>query len=379
MSLLVLAALAGPLPVALDVPDWGVPSYDPTTFRRVAQPVAGLSTGIGCTPLTNGGFQGTLLGWDVSASDAAAPGTAVAALGACELRENGSFLTTVSQGICVPPNATALVFDLVSTDFDESTGFFPDAFEVSLLDGTFQSVVPTWSASATSFFNVQEDGTFLSAADVEHGPAAGVLARVRLDLTALAPVLAGFDDLTLYFDLIGADADVASLVVIDRVEFEDDLPGTVFCEGIACPCGNDSPGTGCLNSRGTGGLLSATGSASIAANDLTLEASGLPQNFAVVILALDETCAVLGDGLAAIQPGLYQTGILRGGVQLVDPAGVVTFGPGAIQSVESNLGMPGLITAGSTWHFQVAYRDEPTSPCGSRFNLTNGLRITFAD
>ncbi|MEO0663541.1 MAG: hypothetical protein AAFZ87_18565, partial [Planctomycetota bacterium] len=121
-----------------------------------------------------------------------------------------------------------------------------------------------------------------------------------------------------------------------------------------------------LNSRGTGGLLSATGSASIAANDLTLEASGLPQNFAVVILALDETCAVLGDGLAAIQPGLYQTGILRGGVQLVDPAGVVTFGPGAIQSVESNLGMPGLITAGSTWHFQVAYRASRTGSSARR-------------
>ena len=34
------------------------------------------------------------------------------------------------------------------------------------------------------------------------------------------------------------------------------------------------------------------------------------------------------------------------------------------------------VMPGDTWHFQRWYRD-PAGPCGSGFNLTNGLALTF--
>lgn len=374
LPLLLAAAPQSTLPPA--PPTYGPARPYPTTWVRTG---AAPDAGGGCSPLANGGFHNGLFAWDTEASAGAPPGAVALVGGAAELSENASFLTTLSQGLCVPPDAEALAFDLVSTDFDLASGGFPDAFEVSLLDGAFGSVVPTWDPAATSFFNVQEDGTQLVAPGVDVAPAPGVVARVRLDLAALAPALSAADDLVLYFDLIGADGDAGSRVAVDDVLFETSSPGVSFCEGVACPCGNDAPGRGCANSTGQGALLEALGSASLQAGDLTLHASGMPQNFAVFILAADEACSVLGDGYLAVQPGIYQPGVLRASIQLVDANGTATLGPDAVSAIEAGVGMPGLITSGSTWFLQVAYRDEPTSPCGTRFNLTNGVRVTFVD
>lgn len=375
MSLLALALVAAPQIAVPGPPLSGAPlPHGPTTWVRTG---AAASSG-SCSPLSNGGFHNGLYAWDTAASTAAGtPGEIAVSGGTCSLAENESFLTTLSQGLCVPADTVALTFDLVAADFDTSGGFVPDAFEVSLLDGAFQSVVPTWSSAATSFFNVQEDGTMLMPTGVTATGGGGVLAHVRLDLAGLAGGLASRDDLTLYFDLIGADGDHTGSVLVDNVILESSNPGTSFCEGISCPCGNDVPGRGCRNSSGLGGLLVASGSSSIAADDLTLRATGLTLNFSCLILAQSEACTRIGDGYLAVDPGLYQQGLLRGEVQLVAPDGSVTFGPGVVSIVEGNLGSPGLVTAGSTWFFQVAYRDEPTSPCGTRFNLTNGLRVTF--
>lgn len=375
MSLLVLALAAAPQ--AVPGLDPGHLATSPTTWVRTAGTPR---SGGACTPLANGGFHNGLFGWDTAAS-APAPGgvagTVEATGGVATLLENGSFLTTLSQGVCVPADTVALTFDLVSVDLETGAGFIPDAFEVSLLDGSATSVVTTWSPAATSFFNVQEDGSMFMGPGVSTAAAAGALLRVRVDLAALAPALATRDDLTLYFDLVGPDGDTGSQAIVDNVILEGGSPGTAYCTGVDCPCGNDAPGRGCLNSSGEGGLLEALGSASLAADDLTLRASGLTLNFACLLLAEGEACTAIGDGYMAVNPGLYQTGILRGAVQLVQPDGTVAYGPGVVSLVEGNLGAPGLITAGTTWYFQVAYRDEPTSPCGNRFNLTNGLRITF--
>jgi len=374
LPLLLAAAPQSTLPPA--PPTYGPARPFPTTWVRTG---AAPDAGGGCSPLANGGFHNGLFAWDTEASAGAPPGAVALVGGAAELSENGSFLTTLSQGLCVPPDAEALVFDLVSTDFDLGAGGFPDAFEVSLLDGAFGSVVPTWDPAATSFFNVQEDGTQLVAPGVSVEALPGVLARVRLDLLALAPGLSSADDLVLYFDLIGADADTGGSVVVDDVFFETPAPGVAFCEGVACPCGNDAPGRGCLNSTGEGALLEAIGSNSLQAADLTLRASGMPQNFCVFILASDEACSVLGDGFIAVAPGQLQTGVLRGSIQLVGASGSASVGPDAASALSAGAGFPGLITSGTTWYFQVAYRDEPVSPCGGRFNLTNGIRITFVD
>jgi hypothetical protein len=70
-----------------------------------------------------------------------------------------------------------------------------------------------------------------------------------------------------------------------------------------------------------------------------------------------------GDGLVCVGGSA-----LRLGIQFADNAGSAVwmhpFLPFAGWSV------------GSTFHFQVRYRD-PAGPCGSGFNFTNALSITF--
>jgi len=51
---------------------------------------------------------------------------------------------------------------------------------------------------------------------------------------------------------------------------------SAYCFGTGCPCRNDDPVAGCATSRGSGGRLTACGSASTAADDLVLQTSGLP-------------------------------------------------------------------------------------------------------
>ena len=57
-------------------------------------------------------------------------------------------------------------------------------------------------------------------------------------------------------------------------------PGSVYCfgdgGGSSCPCGNfAAQGAGCLNSTGQGAILGASGTASVGAEDLVLQAAGL--------------------------------------------------------------------------------------------------------
>ncbi|QDV05607.1 hypothetical protein Poly30_11050 [Planctomycetes bacterium Poly30] len=364
-------------------------SLAPTTLRRAAAgrgtlvarglPSSGvpISTGTvaapgsGCSPLLNGGFEFDLPGWTPFASPGGSPeGQVLVENGAAVLEEGASFLTSLSQSICLTDDARFLRFDLVGTEFDLSASLIPDAFEASLLDASFQSVVPTWGPGATSYFNVQEDGTQLPGSTVT---VAGN--TVSLDLTGVPR----FTDLLLTFDLIGADTDTLGRVRIDNVYVDSGDPGVSYCEGLNCPCGNDSPGTGCLNTLGTGGLLASSGSASVAADDLVLSVSGITPTFALLIVGAAETCVQVGDGRLALSPGIGQPGVMRILVSNAQPNGDLTIGPGLLGVIDQVTGTPGFIASGSTWYFQVAYRDAPVSPCGQLFNFTNGLRVTFAN
>ncbi len=136
-----------------------------------------------------------------------------------------------------------------------------------------------------------------------------------------------------------------------------------------CPCGNNSTlgrTQGCAQFSGIGGELIANGSTLAAADDLTLTAHNLPPfNFGILFngTTVNPMGAWIGDGL------LFAGGPLtRFSVQASDGLGRATWGPGLIAA------HPWL--TGQTYHYQVWFRDH-NGPCGSGYNTTNGLSVTF--
>ena len=87
---------------------------------------------------------------------------------------------------------------------------------------------------------------------------------------------------------------VAAVVVL-----EDPMPGSAYCYGLQCPCGNDDGLAGCTNSVGEGAWLPGTGSASASADELVLFASNVPaQRFGVLFMTNTPQAGVpFGDGL----------------------------------------------------------------------------------
>jgi hypothetical protein len=151
--------------------------------------------------------------------------------------------------------------------------------------------------------------------------------------------------------------------------------GTPYCLGDgtagACPCGNPgAPGEGCANSTGQGGLLSTTGTASVAADDLQFSAMRLPPSQGAILFAGQNSLAggtglVFGDGLRCAGGA-----VRRLGIRVADSAGRAAWGPG--------LALSGGFLPGQTRRFQVWYKDPQPSPCGAGFNLTGAMEFSFS-
>jgi hypothetical protein len=151
--------------------------------------------------------------------------------------------------------------------------------------------------------------------------------------------------------------------------------GTLYCfgdgGGAACPCGNESlsdTGEGCVNSTGVGALLTASGSASVAADDLQLAGTQMPPaKMALLISGSAKKNAgfgsPFGDGLRCVSAPLR-----RLGAHTTDGLGSAGWGPG--------LGSAGAFVPGHTGYFQVWYRDL-WGPCSQGVNLTNALEVTL--
>lgn len=129
--------------------------------------------------------------------------------------------------------------------------------------------------------------------------------------------------------------------------------GTTYCDS--------SP-----NSSGASGVLRAHGTNSVLANDLEFVGSGLPG--ITTVLLFDGTAPVMEvffDGFRCVGGSVFRLG--------------VGFSDGAGQSrIPLDLANPpqpaGQILAGSTWYFQLWYRDQLGSV---GFNLTDGLEVAF--
>lgn len=148
-----------------------------------------------------------------------------------------------------------------------------------------------------------------------------------------------------------------------------------FCDGPAAPCGNVYHSAGCYNADFWGGLLTASGTSSVTADDLVIEAIQLPpQQPAWLLMADLRQRTPFGNGIACIVGGplgLHVFPTLSTG-----NAGAIHAGPSIVAYTHAAFPPSGQIQAGQTWNFQLLYRDPPGF-CVSDLNLTNALSVTF--
>lgn len=204
----------------------------------------------------------------------------------------------------------------------------------------------------------------------------GVLASDELDALEISPILVadcngnGVEDA--YDIATGAAGDVNLNGIPDSCELF--ATPYCFCPAPLGPCGNNDPTAGCINSTGVGGLLTATGTSSVANDDLVLTGTQLPPNKLLVMLMSPVSVAPVPfyNGLRCVGgPPLF-----RHPGQVISATGTVTYGPGLSAFTLANFGPLGWILPGSTFHFQDWHRDS-TVPCGLKANLTNAVQVTF--
>lgn len=148
--------------------------------------------------------------------------------------------------------------------------------------------------------------------------------------------------------------------------------GTSLCradgsDGIVCPCANQSePGrrAGCRNSTGKGAILTSTGSASIAADDLRFH----------VLQAPAGQSAVLISGVNWIQT-TFRDGVLCAGSPTERIEFLALDSTGAASSTLSIVQESNLDGVGVHRIYQAWYRDPGGSVCGTGSNLTNAVRV----
>lgn len=217
------------------------------------------------------------------------------------------------------------------------------------------------------------DGTNVGKFQAPPGgvPQWGGLPHATINDLEVRPIPGGYE-LWMSFGSRG----IAVLSVLDAPLGKEFCAGDGSASGAGCPCGNDSAAgsqTGCLNSTGLGARLSASGSASVSADDLQLQAAQLPTSvFGLVFMGGSSIAATpFGDGLRCIGSQIHRFEVRHSGA-----AGAFSYGPGQLAWIESHLPSSAWITAGSTWRFQAWYRD-PAGPCGSGFNVSSAVEIAF--
>jgi hypothetical protein len=159
--------------------------------------------------------------------------------------------------------------------------------------------------------------------------------------------------------------------------------GTQYCFGdnpSNCPCGNGNDGSlplgGCANGVfASGANLAGSGVASLSADTLILSTTGLqPTQSGLYFQANNDLGSgiVWGDGLQCAGGGL-----IRLGVRQSDSTGYSDTTGYAYTISARSATFGHAIAAGDTLYYQCWYRNPNGSPCGSDFNSSNGLAVTW--
>ncbi len=121
------------------------------------------------------------------------------------------------------------------------------------------------------------------------------------------------------------------------------------------------------NSTGLGATISALGSNSLAAANLTLRATNLPTNtIGLFFYGNNKTNTAFGNGVRCVNGTVFRLPTSTSG-----SGGVLSR---ALNFSTAPIGAgPGRLTAGSVWHFQAWYRNPAGG--GSGFNLSNALTL----
>ncbi len=153
-------------------------------------------------------------------------------------------------------------------------------------------------------------------------------------------------------------------------------PISAYCFGDgsngACPCvNNGAAGNGCANSGFAGGAnLGASGTASVAADTLVLNAANMTGSIAVFFQGATQVApAVVDDGLGCVGGPIIRLGN--------KPAAGTSFYP---QPGDPSVSVRGAIpAAGGTFFYQCFYRNAVAAFCPpATSNRTNGLQIVWA-
>ena len=158
-------------------------------------------------------------------------------------------------------------------------------------------------------------------------------------------------------------------------------PGTAVCfgdgSGAPCGCSNEAApgsGSGCLNSLGVGGVLSASGSADTTSDSLGLSVSGVRSQPGLFFQGNNTIAggagATFGDGLRCCGQSVVR-------LEIVNPSGPEPATADLTVTVTSQ-GPAGTVNPGDKKCYQYWYRDPGGSPCGSNFNFSNAVSVTWS-
>ncbi|QDV08295.1 hypothetical protein Poly30_38320 [Planctomycetes bacterium Poly30] len=275
----------------------------------------------------------------------------------------GNSSTTQAQGGIRSQGATVNATNCILWDNEGPGGAQASANQVNSAANVTYSIVEGGFAGGAG--NLATDPNFV---DLANGDFRLALPSPAIDAGDTGPIPAGFaadfDGARRVFDEPGtANTGPGAPIDMGAFEFTTNL-GIVFCDPVA------------TNSTGVTGRLDATGSTSLAANDVTLVASRLPLNAFGFFIASRQR------GFTPNPAGSTGNLCLGGAIgRYVGPGQIQDSGAAGSFSLTIDVtAIPqptGLVPAavGESWSFQAWHRDSllgfPTS------NFTDGVRITF--